>query len=41
MATGTYDITIEKGITYDVSITLKDNNDAAINVTNYTFIAEI
>ena len=41
MATGTYDITIEKGITYDVSITLKDNNNAAINVTNYTFKAEI
>jgi hypothetical protein len=41
MATGTYNITIEKGITFDVSISLKDNNNAAINVTNYTFKAEI
>ena len=30
MATGTYNITIEKGITFDVSITLKDNNNVAI-----------
>ena len=41
MATGTYNITIEKGITFDVSITLIDNNNVAINVSNYTFKSEI
>lgn len=41
MAAGIYDISIEKGIHFDVSFTLKDDDGVAINVTNFTFKAEI
>jgi len=41
MPAGVYNISIEKGIHYDVTFTLKDSDGVAINVTNFTFKAEI
>jgi len=41
MAAGIHDLTIEKGITFDISITLKDSSNSALDVTNYTFKAEV
>lgn len=41
MAAGLYNISIEKGIHFDVSFTLKDSDGVAINVTNFTFKAEV
>ena len=41
MPAGAYNIAIEQGIHYDVSFTLKGSNGVAINVTNYTFKAEV
>jgi|TARA_R110002051_G_C8659139_1_gene488749 hypothetical protein len=41
MAAGVYNISIEKGIHFDVSFTLKDSDGVAINVTNFTFKAEV
>jgi hypothetical protein len=41
MAAGIYNISIEKGIHFDVSFTLKDSAGDAINVTNFTFKAEV
>jgi len=41
MAAGTYNISIEKGIHFDVSFTLKDSSGTVINVTDFTFKAEI
>jgi len=41
MAAGTHNISIVRGTDYALAMTLKDNNDDAINVTNYTFKSEI
>ena len=41
MAAGTHNITIEKGIDFELTFNLKDSSDAAINVTGYTFKAEL
>jgi len=41
MATGTYNITITRGTDFAISMTLKDGNGTAINITNYTFKSQI
>jgi len=41
MAAGTYNITVTRGTDFAVSMTLKDGNNTAINVTNYTFKSQI
>lgn len=41
MSAGTYNIEIEKGIYYDVSFTLKDSNGTVMDVTDFTFRAEV
>jgi len=41
MSAGTYNIDIEKGIYYDVSFTLKDSNGTVMDVTDFTFRAEV
>lgn len=41
MAAGTYNIAIDKGSDFSFTATLADSNGTAINVTSYTFKAEI
>ena len=41
MAAGTYNIDITRGTNFDVSMTLKSATNTPINVTNYTFKAQI
>ena len=41
MSAGLHNITIEKGINYDLTLTLKDSSGTVINITNYTFKSEI
>ena len=41
MAAPTYNITLNKGVDYETSITLKDSSNNAINVTSWVFKAEI
>tara|TARA_Y100001951_G_C11125631_1_gene175317 strand:+ start:172 stop:519 length:348 start_codon:yes stop_codon:yes gene_type:complete len=41
MAAGVYNLDIEKGIHFDVSFTLKDSDGDAIDVTDFTFKAEV
>lgn len=41
MAAGVYNINITRGTNFDVSMTLKNAQNVAINVTNYTFKSEI
>ena len=41
MAAGTHNIKIIRGTDYDLSVTLKDGDGTAINITNYTFKSEI
>lgn len=36
MAAGLYDITIEQGATFQMSLTWKDSTGAAVNITGYT-----
>lgn len=36
MGAGRYDLTIEQGATYSKTLTWKDSNKAAINLTSYT-----
>lgn len=36
MSAGTYHIKIEQGATFSLTLTYKDSNDAAIDLTNYT-----
>ena len=36
MAAGLYDITIEQGATFTLSLTWKDSTGAAVNITGYT-----
>ena len=36
MAAGLYDITIEQGATFTLSLTWKDSTDAPVNITGYT-----
>ena len=40
MAAGTYNFLIEQGATLNKVITWKDGNDAAINLTGYTAVAQ-
>jgi hypothetical protein len=40
MAAGTYNFVIEQGATLNKVITWKDGNDAAINLTGYTAVAQ-
>ena len=37
MAAGTHNIKIIRGTDYALSVTLKDGDGTAINITNYTF----
>jgi len=41
MAAGTYNIAIDKGSDFSFTATLKDSAGDAINITSYTFKAEI
>lgn len=41
MSAATYNISIERNATFDVSLALKDSNGTAIDVTNATIDAEI
>ena len=41
MSAGVYNISIVRGTNFDVSMTLKNAQNVAINVTNYTFKAQI
>ena len=41
MAAGVYDISIVKGTDFALSMTLKDTNGDALNVTNYSFKSQI
>jgi hypothetical protein len=40
MSAGTHNITIEKGIDFEMTLELKDSDNVAINITGYTFKAE-
>ena len=41
IAPGTHDITIQRRSDHSVDVTLKDSNDAAINLTGYTLASQI
>jgi hypothetical protein len=41
MAAGVHNLTVEKGIYFDLAITLSDSAGVALDVTNYTFRAEV
>ena len=41
MPAGTYNIDIEQGIYFSVSFTIRDSGSNPIDVTNYTFRAEV
>ena len=41
MAAGTYNIAIDKGSDFSFTVTIKDVAGTAINITSYTFKAEI
>ena len=41
IAPGTYDMTIQRRSDHSVSVTLKDSNNAAINITGYTLASQI
>ena len=41
MAAGTYNLTVEKGTYFDLTLTLADSSGTGLDVTNYTFRAEI
>ena len=41
MSVPTYNINIFKDVDYETSITLKDSNGTAINITNWTFNSQI
>jgi hypothetical protein len=41
IAPGTYDMTIQRASDHQVSVTLKDSSDAAINLTGYTIASQV
>ena len=41
IAPGTYDMTIQRRSDHSVDVTLKDSNNAAINLTGYTLASQI
>jgi hypothetical protein len=41
MAAGTYDFTLEQGATFERTLTIKDSNDDPIDLTGFTFSAQI
>jgi hypothetical protein len=41
MAAGQYDITMDRGVYYEVTFVLKDENEDAIDITGYTFKSQI
>ena len=41
MAAGQYDITMDRGVYYEVTFVLKDESDVAIDITNYTFKSQL
>ena len=41
IAPGTYDMTIQRRSDHSVDVTLKDSNNAAVNLTGYTLASQI
>ena len=41
IAPGTYDMTIQRRSDHSVSVTLKDSNNAAVNLTGYSIASQI
>ena len=41
IAPGTYDMTIQRRSDHTVNVTLKDSNNAAVNLTGYTLASQI
>lgn len=41
MAAATYNITIEQGVTFELQFTIKDNTNAAIDISSYSFQSSI
>jgi hypothetical protein len=41
MSAGQFDIVIEQGATFDMTLTLKDSLEAAINLTDHTFRGKV
>ena len=41
IAPGTYDMTIQRRSDHNVSVTLKDSNNAAVNLSGYTIASQV
>mgnify|MGYP003108679832 CR=1 FL=1 len=41
IAPGTYNMTIQRAADHNVSVTLKDSSNAAINITGYTIASQV
>ena len=41
IAPGTYDMTIQRRSDHNVSVTLKDSNNAAVNLAGYTLASQV
>tara|TARA_Y100001963_G_C6730978_1_gene423861 strand:+ start:931 stop:1278 length:348 start_codon:yes stop_codon:yes gene_type:complete len=41
MGAGVHDITVDRGVYYEVTFILKDDNGSAINISGYTFKSQI